>query len=78
MWIGERDIEGGPVGWYSNHFGDPVNTFASVAYIMATLLQDGMLVSFFFLYIFAWVVQFWAYCSFTDYWSCGAFGIQSR
>jgi hypothetical protein len=45
MWIGDRNVPGGPVGWYSNFFGDPVNTFASVAFIIATLLQDAMLVS---------------------------------
>ena len=45
MWIDDRDVPGGPAGWYANFFGDPVNTFASVAYIIAALLQDGMLVS---------------------------------
>ena len=45
MWIDERNIEGGPIGWLTEHFSDPVNTFASVAYILANFLMDGMLVS---------------------------------
>lgn len=45
MWIDDRNVPGGPIGWYTEHFDDPVNTFASVAYILANFLMDGMLVS---------------------------------
>ena len=45
MWIDERNIEGGPIAWLTEHFDDPVNTFASVAYILANFLMDGTLVS---------------------------------
>ena len=44
MFIDDRGIEGGPITWLTEHFDDPVNTFASVAYILANFLMDGMLV----------------------------------
>jgi hypothetical protein len=44
IWVDDRGIEGGPLAWLEEHFGDPVNTLASSAYVVATMLADGMLV----------------------------------
>ena len=46
MWIDKRGTNGGPVEWYTEHFGDPVNTLSSASGPPSIFLQDAVLVSF--------------------------------
>ncbi|KAJ7284610.1 hypothetical protein C8J57DRAFT_1669932 [Mycena rebaudengoi] len=43
MWINHRDVEGGPVAFFSNHIADWYNTWGTAADVTANVLGDALM-----------------------------------